>query len=289
MASIETNGTTSPRGMSLHVGVNHVDTTHYGPITVLKGCINDALAMTELASNQNFEVLATLVEEQATRDAVKAKIAHAAENLQPGDIFFYTYSGHGSNLRDMNEDEKGTAEEAKFDETWCLYDGMLIDDEAGELWAKFKPGVRVLVLLDCCHSGTAIKAGVPTLPRMPKEGTWRNRQLDKAEAAHIYARNKAFYDAIIKTDTAGDGVEPACAVRLIAGCEDDEFSFDGDDNGLFTKTLLRIWDAGNYAGDYTSFHQEIRDVVNMVASQTPKLHFRGTDIAGFIQQKPFTI
>ena len=35
-----------------------------------------------------------------------------------------TYSGHGGQIEDVSGEE-----EDKKDETWCLYDGELIDDE----------------------------------------------------------------------------------------------------------------------------------------------------------------
>jgi len=41
-----------------------------------------------------------------------------------------------------------------MDETWVLYDRQLVDDELYKIWSKFKPGVRILVLSDSCHSGT---------------------------------------------------------------------------------------------------------------------------------------
>ena len=48
----------------------------------------------------------------------------AAKALKPGDLFFLTYSGHGGQVPDVTGDE-----DDKQDETWCLYDGQLIDDE----------------------------------------------------------------------------------------------------------------------------------------------------------------
>ena len=33
------------------------------------------------------------------------------------------------------------------DETWCLYDGEIIDDELLDLWSGFGKGVRILVIL----------------------------------------------------------------------------------------------------------------------------------------------
>ena len=55
----------------------------------------------------------------------------------------------------------------KQDETWCLYDGQLIDDELYFELSKFAPGVRILVLSDSCHSGTVVRAGRPRRRRHP--------------------------------------------------------------------------------------------------------------------------
>jgi hypothetical protein len=44
-----------------------------------------------------------------------------------------------------------------MDETWCLYDGQLLDDELHGAWEKFQAGVRILVFSDSCHSGTVLK------------------------------------------------------------------------------------------------------------------------------------
>lgn len=278
----------APKGLSLHVGLNNVDEAHYGRIRELKGCINDALSMADLATKQGFEILGMLTDQHATRDAVKGKLLEAAQRLEAGDIFFYTYSGHGSNLRDMNGDEPKLKPGDLFDETWLLYDGMLIDDEAGELWTSFKPGVRVLILMDCCHSGSAVRNSLER-PRLPSTGTWRRKAVPAADAVRVYLKNQAFYDAIIKQPGVGDSAEPACAIRLISGCQDDQVSLDGDVNGLFTENLLAVWNDGAFAGDYAALHQQVTDLVGMGADQTPNFFFTGTAVPGFDQQKPFTI
>ena len=50
-----------------------------------------------------------------------------------------------------------------FDESFCLYDGQIIDDELFSLWRSFRKGVRVVFVADTCHSGGGIR-------RMPMLG-----------------------------------------------------------------------------------------------------------------------
>ena len=46
----------------------------------------------------------------------------------------------------------------QLDETWVLYDRQLLDDELYDLWCRFAPGVRILMISDSCHSGTVSRA-----------------------------------------------------------------------------------------------------------------------------------
>ena len=47
-----------------------------------------------------------------------------------------------------------SAPRTPVDETLCLFDGQVVDDELYALWAAFPADSRVLVVFDCCHSGS---------------------------------------------------------------------------------------------------------------------------------------
>ena len=81
-------------------------------------------------------------------------IQAAAKSMRPGDIFLLTYSGHGGQVPDYSGDEALEDPSDIIDETLCLFDGQLVDDELYALWSAFPTDSRVLVVTDCCHSGT---------------------------------------------------------------------------------------------------------------------------------------
>jgi hypothetical protein len=108
--------------------------------------------MNEIAMSQGFKV-EMLLTPNATRDKVLKKLSTLAEKLKSGDLLVVSYSGHGGHIPDENGDEVDDG----LDETWCLYDGQLLDDELHGAWMKFKAGVRILVFSDSCHSGTILK------------------------------------------------------------------------------------------------------------------------------------
>jgi hypothetical protein len=141
------------RGRSLHIGLNIVDNAAYGAaVPPLRGCHNDARDMMRVAGAQGFRPSPILLDAAATAQAVIQAISEAAQDLRPGDCLFLTYSGHGSQMPDASGEEPD-----QLDETWVLYDRQLLDDELYALWGAFRPGVRILVLSDSCHSGTVTR------------------------------------------------------------------------------------------------------------------------------------
>jgi hypothetical protein len=285
------------QGLSLHIGLNSVDPTHYdGWPGQLRACEADANSMRAIADSQGFRSI-TLLTQQATADRVKAEISNAAQRLVSEDVFLISYSGHGGQVPDTN----GGDEDDGLDETWVLYDRMLIDDELYSLWAGFKPGVRIVVLSDSCHSGTVLKEMIT-----PKNVTGLFRSLglsdyagdDEADESKLframpldvqertYRNHQRLYDEIQKNTPVGDRTAIESSVILISGCQDNQLSLDGIQNGLFTGTLLQVWDNGNFAGGYSQFHQAIKR--RMPPVQTPNLFIVGAQSASFEASKPFT-
>ena len=146
------------KGISIHIGLNHVDPKHYqGWDGALNACIADANDMRALAKKKGFAGNTLFVDGQATAAAVSSALLEAGKKLVKGDILLLTYSGHGGQVRDTNSDEK---DNDRMDETWVLYDRQLVDDELSNIWSQFKAGVRLLVLSDSCHIGTAVRATI---------------------------------------------------------------------------------------------------------------------------------
>ena len=85
------------------------------------------------------------------------------KGAERGDRLVFHFSGHGSQIADIDGDEDDGA-----DELLCLY-GMdwndpktyLLDDEIHEWTQQIPAGVAVTFLLDCCHSGTGTRNSRP--------------------------------------------------------------------------------------------------------------------------------
>ena len=295
-----TAATTKTRAISLHIGLNAVSADAYGGWDgPLAACEFDATDMAAIAKAKDMKPT-LLLTKKATRANVLAGMRAAAKSLKAGDLFFMSYSGHGGQVPDVSGDE-----DDKQDETWCLFDGQLIDDELYFELSKFGDGVRVLVLSDSCHSGTVTRA--PLVPvTIPGQ---RPKLMPASVAMRTYREHQAFYDklqldvakaagkAAVDPDTALANVSASGrlaaivksfkpTVVLISGCQDNQTSMDGDHNGAFTEQLLRVWSQGGFTGNYGSFHARIRAA--LPPTQSPNLFALGK--AGtFLAQTPFTV
>lgn len=281
-----------PRAIGIHIGLNAVDPRSYeGWGGELNACENDARDMAAIGKSQKMRSRALLTK-RATRRAVLTALATAARTLKKGDYCFVTYSGHGGQLPDRNHDEPDA-----YDETWCLYDGEISDDQLDQAWAKFRSGVRILVLSDSCHSGTVTRAAFMSALRAASPGRGlgphenghapRPRAMPMAVAMRVYRAHQREYDRIQKSvdPRARDRVK--ASVLLISGCQDNQESLDGDVNGLFTENLLRVWKQGRFRGDYRRFHREIAR--RMPPTQSPNYYLIGATDGRFENQRPFQV
>jgi hypothetical protein len=285
-------GAAKPNGSSLHIGLNRIDPTHYvGWKGELVACEYDARDMETIAKGQGFATQ-SLLTKAATSTALLDAIEKAAKGLVEDDFFLLTYSGHGGQINDVNNNEPDG-----LDKTWVLYDRELVDDELYAMWSRFRPGVRVFVLFDSCHSGTRTKAMflnpapfIPHLETRVRASTGPNLRpkfLPPDVQSKIYKERATLYDAIRQKTPRREEVNVECSVILISACQDNQVAMDGTKNGLFTETLLKVWDTGRFTGGYHHFRSEIAGC--MPPTQSPKYMIAGHRERTFEHQRPFMI
>ncbi|MBZ5682868.1 MAG: caspase family protein [Acidobacteriia bacterium] len=285
-------GGAKSKGIALHIGLNRVDPIHYaGWKGELVACENDARGVETIARGQGF-VTQSLLTRAATSTALLDRIEKAAKELVEDDFFLLTYSGHGGQINDATSDEPDG-----LDETWVLYDREIVDDELYAAWSLFRPGVRILVLSDSCHSGTMTKemfldptphaARLEARVRASTGANLRPKFLPPEVQAKIYKERAVLYDDIRRKTPRREKVNLECSVILIAACQDNQVAMDGMKNGLFTDALLRAWDKGRFAGGYHHFRNEIADL--MPPTQSPKYTIVGHRERAFEHQRPFSI
>jgi hypothetical protein len=277
-----------PQGISIHIGLNRVDPNGYGGWSgQLRACEADAGDMARIGAARDFATT-TILTGDATADAVTSAISDAAGRLQAGDILFLTYSGHGGQVPDTNNDEPD-----QLDETWALYDRQLVDDELYDLWSQFAAGTRILVFSDSCHSGSVdrgiFEAAVPHVVEAAMVDTPKPRTKDVPQdvVKRTYEQNRDVYDKIQKDHPAAETAEVGASVILISGCQDNQLSLDGDRNGLFTQQVLATWEDGRWVGSHPSFQKAVG--AKMPPTQSPNYFPVGAQDAAFEQQTPLTI
>ncbi len=274
--------------VSLHIAVDEVDQRLYAErFDPLPGCNADARAMAHLASCEGL-LPSTLRGSEATADAVLAALRRIAQELDRGDFLFVTFSGHGSVVPDGNRDE-----EDRYDETLVLHDRQLLDDELWAAWAQFRAGVRIFVVIDSCHSGTAARmldavadrpVDAPATLAAPVDPLKRSRRLPRRARASDFAARAALYRQIDKATPPPDSVDVAASVLLFAACQDVEDAQEDDTGGVFTRALLEVWHSGSAAGYIELFDAAAR----LVAGQTPNYLPLGVEDASFERSRPLS-
>lgn len=278
-----------PQAISIHVGLNEVDPKHYqGWNGKLVACEFDANDMEKLASARGFDS-EKLLTKQATAEALTSALKKASQKLESGDTLLLTYSGHGGQVPDANGDEKD-----RMDETWVLYNRQMVDDELYSLFGTFKPGVRIAIFSDSCHSGTVAKDAMDAVgpDRMARSVNGGDSQKPRVKGMpdevvrSVYEANKDEYDDIQKSLPPFDKANIGASVILTSGCQDNQTSLDGDKNGLFTQTLLEVWNNGAFTSGYRTFRRRIAR--QMPPWQSPNLFIVGASDPTFANQVPFT-
>ena len=134
---------------ALLIGINYEKTEYE-----LRGCINDVLSVEKRLKNlncfQQFTVLTDNTKIKPTRDNILKALKILCSNAKSGETLFFHYSGHGTYTYDRNGDEKD-----KKDECIVSIDGkVIVDDEIYDILKTLPQNCNLIMIFDCCHSGT---------------------------------------------------------------------------------------------------------------------------------------
>ncbi len=251
---------------ALCIGINYTKTAHE-----LKGCINDAMCIKNVLVSQygfgdaNIRLLADTDGFVApTRKNILAAISWLVRDSVPGDVLFFSYSGHGTKVKDTNNDEEDGNDEAIY----TLDGSIIIDDELhAELMAKIPKGVRLVCIFDCCHSGTIsdLKYCFRYTPLSPKQFSLN---LEK---------NKDLF--------GGD-------ITVFSACLDPQTAADSNFNGKWVKSLdgkmAVIWGEGNGAFTWYFLETLKNSKYNITNDELLKQTVTLLQIQKFTQEAQFT-
>lgn len=136
---------------ALLVGINYKGSGYE-----LRGCINDANNVSAFLSAQGFEIT-TLIEKEATTQAILDALNALVAGTKKGDVLYFHYSGHGSQIYSKLEADKLDEIICPFDLDWKTK--IITDNDLKEIFNKVPAGVNTTIVLDCCHSGDALDQG----------------------------------------------------------------------------------------------------------------------------------
>jgi hypothetical protein len=137
--------------------------------------------------------------------------------MRPDDLLVVSLSGHGGQAEDLNGDE-----EDKLDETICLWDGQMIDDDVMSILDQLPAGLRVLLITDTCHSQGNFKDFVRAMTFKTAYGRMEPFLMDSEGSQMEFG--------FMRGGFSGQLIQ-------IAGCREDSYSYGDESGGTLTQTL----------------------------------------------------
>lgn len=201
---------------ALLIGCNYTAT----PAVRLQGCINDIVnirnTLIDAYGYQDSNIY-MLRDDDNLRLPTKANILYALTNIiamsSVADTVWVHYSGHGTQIRDINGDESDGFDECIVP---CNYNvaGFITDDDLVAIIKNAK--CQMILCFDSCNSGTA------------------------CDLQYSINYNKGALSAIVNNSRAISGAN----IVMISGCRDSQTSADAYDTsarqgcGAFTHSLI---------------------------------------------------
>ncbi len=197
----------------------------------LGGPINDIAKMEHLLVTRfGFpgENITKLIDAEATRRRILTALRKIVSETSARDVIYIHYSGHGSQVKDLNGDE-----DDGVDETLVPHDGRtpgvadIVDDEIDAILSQLKTD-DVVIVLDSCHSGTGTRTGGGVVCQRREVKPEDERRL------HLYKHLRVKRRDVVKTEEH---------YLLMTGAAPDQTALDGPVGGkiygFFTYALAQ--------------------------------------------------
>ncbi|KAG8368663.1 hypothetical protein BUALT_Bualt15G0069200 [Buddleja alternifolia] len=261
--------------------------TYKGSQQSLNGSINDVVIMRKLLVEKfgfPSSAILMLTEEEdykyiPTKKNIRAALRWLVQGSRPGDSLVFHYSGHGSQVRDLDGDEVDGYDESILPVDYQT-EGRILDDELNETIVRPLPkGATLHSIIDTCFSGTLLD--LPNVCRIKRQGNYRWEDHCIPHAAY-------------------KGTSGGLAISISA-CDDHQNSGDttafGPATGALTYSFvqtLRQEPRLTYGRLLISMHNRIRAARDAIGlnSNAPHLSQEPQLSSSFkfeIHSKPFTI
>ena len=132
------------RKRALSVGINYPNSEHE-----LRGCVNDANLINEvIRDHYGFQDIRMLLDNDATTAAMFEGLNWLVKDAAPGDTLYFHYSGHGSQMYDVNNEEVDGLDEiiCPVDLNWR--DKVIKDDDLKTMFSRVPNGVNLTTFFD---------------------------------------------------------------------------------------------------------------------------------------------
>lgn len=145
-----------PTKTALLIGINY-----RGTIRQLDGCINDvhntknALIKYFGFKEQNITIITDDTIIKPTKDNIITYVTNLLQNSKSGDCLFLGYSGHGTRIPSLNNDEYTFQDQLIVPIDATSIQQCIKDDELNNILRNnLKENVKLFGLMDACYSGT---------------------------------------------------------------------------------------------------------------------------------------
>ena len=230
-------GIASAANYGVFVGLNKYNTSYIGSESFLDGCVPDAMHVYTNATQRgswtagNSQILTNAL---GTRTRIRQAISNYAATAISGDVFLYFHSSHGGN--NASDNYTNYTKSVYL----CAYDADYSDTLLAQDLSKFATGVKVVVMVDACHSGGLFQskvAGTRVLAAA-EPGSWDlaasvTKIMETDRAAKI-ARGVQGVDKLISASEIG----------WVTAANYDQYSWDDTDGGAFTTAAIAGWTDG---------------------------------------------